>query len=123
VTTQRSRSLPPSANGVGAQAGVGSPASSRPVLLARDRALAARGLTLVQIAALVGGAPVGWVRRYVPGRLPRGFRHPAPVLRKVPSTTDWTFDIAYVDEEVDLDALRAAYLRLLLASSESQALP
>ena len=82
----------------------------------RERALVARGLSLVQVCALIGGASASWVRRYVPGPLPRNlYLVPARQPVKKPA---WTFAVEETDEALDLDALRAAYLRLLLAAPE-----
>ena len=76
----------------------------------RERALAARGLTLVQIAALLGGAPLAWVRRYVPGRLLHGFRHPWPTAARPQQVI---VELEPGDEPLPEDWLAGVVLRLL----------
>ena len=79
----------------------------------RERVLAARGLSHVQIAALLGGAPLAWVRAYVPGSLPRGFCHPCPSAARPQQPQRVIVEVAPGDEPLPEDWLATVVLHLL----------
>src|SRR5438094_238067 len=83
------------------------PVAPAPQRRARDweQTLRARGLSLVQVAALIGGASPAWVRCYVPGPLPRIVTEKRLIVTRV-----------VTDEQVDPDWFADWVVRLLLTT-------